>query len=236
MVFLKVIRVQACYLGRDENRVARRSDWSNELAFKGNVPFNASEWATEELEKANKLDLIPESMLTKDLTKPITREEFAEVSVKTYEALTGESNLPVPENNPFVDTTNVEVLKAFDLGITAGTSSTTFEPNTLLNREQAATMLTRTYKKVAMIGWTLEKDSIFKLTYPEVTPFADDNLISSWAKESVYFMNSKGIINGVGDNKFAPSNTTTAEEASGYANATREQAIAIAYRMVTKLK
>ena len=49
-------------------------------------------------------------------------------------------------------------------------------------------------------------------------------------------MNAKGIINGVGDNKFAPKNTTPAEEAIAYANATREQAIIIATRMVNNLK
>jgi hypothetical protein len=49
-------------------------------------------------------------------------------------------------------------------------------------------------------------------------------------------MNANGIINGVGDNKFAPKNVTSAEEAVGYANATREQAIIIATRMVKNLK
>ena len=49
-------------------------------------------------------------------------------------------------------------------------------------------------------------------------------------------MAANGIIAGVGGNKFAPNNTTSAEEANGYANATREQALAIAVRMVEKLK
>lgn len=47
-----------------------------------------------------------------------------------------------------------------------------------------------------------------------------------------YFMAFNQIINGVGDNKFAPANTTSAQEANHYANATREQALAIAVRMV----
>ena len=44
------------------------------------------------------------------------------------------------------------------------------------------------------------------------------------------------IIKGVGDNMFAPQNTTSEEEANGYANATREQALIIAVRMVENLK
>ena len=196
---------------------------------------NASAWATKELEEADKLGLIPDSLKNGDLTKSITREEFAEVSVKAYEALTGKKAAPVA-NNPFVDTKNTEVLKAYNLGITTGTSATTFEPNALLNREQAATMLTRTYKKATIDGWTIADDSKFPLEYTKSNTFADDKDISSWAKDSVYFMNANGIINGVGDNKFAPKNTTSAEEAVGYANATREQAIIIATRMVKNLK
>ena len=163
------------------------------------------------------------------------REEFAAVSVKAYEALTGKKAAPVA-NNPFVDTKNTEVLKAYNLGLTTGTSASTFEPNALLNREQAATMLTRTYKKATIDGWTIAEDSKYPLEYTKSNTFADDKDISSWAKDSVYFMNANGIINGVGDNKFAPKNTTSAEEAVGYANATREQAIIIATRMVKNLK
>ena len=48
---------------------------------------------------------------------------------------------------PDADCNDHEVLKAFNVGLTVGTSSTTFSPNMLLNREQAATMLTRVYKK-----------------------------------------------------------------------------------------
>ena len=51
-------------------------------------------------------------------------------------------------------------------------------------------------------------------------------------KDSVYFMVSKNIIKGIGGNVFAPRNTTPAEEAVQYANATREQALIIATRMV----
>ena len=137
---------------------------------------------------------------------------------------------------PDADCNDHEVLKAFNVGLTVGASSTTFSPNMLLNREQAATMLTRVYKKVTMEGRTIDTDSQFKLDYTKPAPFVDDNLISDWAKDSVYFMVAKDIIKGIGGNKFAPKNTTTAEEASNYANATREQALIIAAKMVENLK
>ncbi len=195
----------------------------------------ASEWAGEELEKAEGYDLIPEMLENADMTQPITRLEFAAVSVKTYENLANTTALPATVN-PFVDCNDAEMLKAYNAGIAVGTSDTTFEPDTLLNREQAAAMLTRVFKRATMPGWTIADDAQYPLTYTKPEPFADDANISGWAKDSVYFMAANNIIAGVGDNKFAPVNTTSEEEANRYANATREQALAIAVRMVENLK
>ena len=61
--------------------------------------------------------------------------------------------------------------------------------------------------------------------------FEDDAFISDWAKPSVYFMASEGLVKGVTDTKFAPKNTTSEQEALGYASATKEQAIIIAQRI-----
>lgn len=199
---------------------------------------NASGWAQAELIQADQLGLIPDSLKTADLTQPITRAEFAAVSVKVYEALSGEK-AAAAASNPFTDTTDTEVLKAYNVGITTGMSETTFAPDELLNREQAATMLTRVYKKVSIEGWEMSRDGEFAETFNSLftmpAPFADDAKISSWAKPSVYFMAANGIINGIGDNTFAPRATTDAESAIGYAQATREQALAIAVRMVKNL-
>ena len=42
--------------------------------------------------------------------------------------------------------------------------------------------------------------------------FQDDGEMSAYARESVYYCASLGIINGVGNNMFAPRNTTTRAE------------------------
>ena len=219
----------------DGNKVY--SDWTDVFTIGKEVDeevFEASDWAQEELARADELGLIPDCLEGEDLTQDITRAEFAAVTVKAYEALSGTSALPAV-TNPFTDTTDIEVLKAYNVGITNGTSATEFSPNALLNREQAATMLTRVFKRVTMPGWTLATDGQFTLTYTKPAAFADDKDISAWAKDSVYFMAANGIINGVGNNKFAPKNVTTEEQATGYANATREQALLIAVRMVENL-
>ena len=64
-----------------------------------------------------------------------------------------------------------------------------------------------------------------------VQKFKDDADISEWAKPSVYYMSKFGIIKGVSETHFAPKNISLEQEVSGYAGATREQAIIIAQRI-----
>ena len=207
----------------------------NRTNLKTTFGSTASGWSRKELESAYKYDLIPEKLVGEDLTKPITRLEFVAVSNKVFESLSGTKAIPAVVN-PFVDCNDIEMLKAYNLGITVGISDKLFAPDNLLNREQAATMLARTFKRVTMPGWTMANDASFPLSYLQTTTFSDDALISGWAKESVYFMNSNGIIMGIDNNRFAPKNITEEDEAKEYANATREQALLIAVRMVENLK
>ena len=130
-----------------------------------------------------------------------------------YEKLTGQKAIPVAIN-PFTDTKDKEVLKAYNIGITKGTSNTTFSPDDLITREQMATMMTNALTKAG-------KDT----SRPEsVKLFADDKDFSDYAKNSIYYMSSIGIIKGVGDNRF---------DAKG--NASREQALIISVKCIKKL-
>jgi len=199
------------------------------------TPYEYSGWVKAELEKAHELNIIPEAFFGVDLIKPITRAEFAAVSVKLYENLTGKKATPASPN-PFTDTNDVEVLKAYNIGLMAGTSADKFSPNVLLNREQAVTMLVRALKAAYIPGWTLATDNHFTLNFTQPAKFADNDKISEWAKPSVYFAAANNIIPGTGNNMFSPRATTAAEEAANYASATRELALAIAVRMVDNLK
>lgn len=197
--------------------------------------YTTSTWATEPVQKAFDLGLIPDVLMSSDLTKLITRLEFAAVCVKVYENLSATKAIPAVVN-PFKDTSDLEVLKAYNVGITTGLTADTFGPNVVLNREQAATMLTRVFKRVTIPGWTFATDGNFTLNYTKPAAFADDAQISGWAKPSVYFMAANGIINGIGNNTFAPNTETTDEQAKKFANATGEQALIIAVGIVEKLK
>lgn len=164
----------------------------------------ASEWAIPELETANQKELIPDTLEGRNYTEAITREEFASAMVKLYESLNG---LKVSDysNNPFIDTDNEDIVKAYHLGITNGTSANTFSPNAKITRQEIATMIMRL---VEASGVYISSAQVSVYDY-----FVDDIQIADWAKESVYFMNNKGIIKGRGNGVFAPLDNTSIEEA-----------------------
>lgn len=163
---------------------------------------NIDDWAKEEMTKAENLLLIPETFVSKDAAKAISRSDFAAVSVKLYEALTGKRAKEV-SNNPFVDTNDEYVLKAYNLGITTGVSETRFGNGTI-TREQMATMIVRSLSK-AGIDTTVD--------LKKVTRFADDEEMHDWSRNSVYFMVNEKIIKGVGNNKFNTQGLAKIEEA-----------------------
>ena len=110
-----------------------------------NVKPVTSSWAVTEMDKAEEYGLKPDILKHAVLDEPITRLEFACLSVKVYESLAGTRALPSVVN-PFTDCGDVELMKAYNLGITNGTSATTFSPNELLTREQALAIAVRMYE------------------------------------------------------------------------------------------
>jgi hypothetical protein len=186
----------------------------------GSFYSNASTWAETELGRANELGLIPEILKGADLTKPINREEFCELSVLLYETVTGTAAVPVSPN-PFTDTTNPQILKAYTLKITGGTTPTTFTPNKLISREECATMLFRAINAIA-------PNADYSVT--GVKDFPDQKDISSWALDAAKYMSKYEIIKGDSFGNFAPRAITTAQIAAGYGMATREAAVIMSVR------
>ncbi|MDD4592416.1 MAG: S-layer homology domain-containing protein [Parabacteroides sp.] len=202
------------------------SEFSNEVSVgSGSFYQKASEWSKPELEKAFNLGLIPDILNGADMTKPISREEFCELAVLLYEKVTEAESTPASPN-PFKDTTNPRILKAYRIGITQGTSATTFSPKTLINREQCAVMLFRTIKAIKPNG---------DYGIAGVKDFADQKDISKWAVESTKYMSKAGIILGDSSGNFMPKAVTTAQQAAGYGMATREQAVALTVRTYEKI-
>lgn len=161
----------------------------------------ASSWAKKELDMAAGYGLITDS-IRGNMSGNITREEFAEVAVKLYEAYTGEK--AEAGNTSFDDTTNPEILKAANLGLVTGVGNNKFDPQKPVTREQMATILLRALKVL---------DPSADYTTVGAAKFADDKKVKNYARDGVYFCAKAGIVTGVGNNMFNPEGTATREMA-----------------------
>ena len=171
------------------------------------------------MERAHDAGLIPDRLIGEDLTRQITRAEFAAVAVALYETLTWEE-ADCFDISPFSDTDDLDVLKAYTLGVVNGMGDGTFAPDAPLTREQAVTMLGRVYELVltgtVSAGEALPQEAFYR--------FTDHNSISNYALDYVYFFVGQSIVDGMGDGTFAPQ-----------AQMTREQAIKIAVETALRL-
>ena len=110
--------------------------------------------------------------------------------------------ITVPVTDSFADTKNDKILMLNGLGIINGKSATEFTPNDLLTREESATIIIRMVNK------------LFPMAATEMWFEYDDiNEVSEWASDSVQIISNLGFMNGVGNNKFAPKDTYTTEQA-----------------------
>ena len=198
------VRVGYYFLNKDDSVSAAHSLYSN-ISYIGDKSVlgsyqSASSWAVQELDKALEYGLVTDKIRNK-MNSPITREELCEVIVALYEALAGE--MSVEGNGIFTDTKNNEVNKASELGIVTGVGNNRFDPNAFTNREQVATMISRTVK-------ALQPDVDFSIGVAE--SFIDEKEVSSWALESVRFMSKSGLLKG-SNGKMDPKGVTTREQA-----------------------
>jgi len=177
-----------------------------------------SSWA-EPFVKAMLLEgLASEELLdTNKMQEPITREEFAELTVRLYAKSKGKTVQELVQWNPFYDTDNPMVAKAYNIGIVSGTGTDSsdrklFSPSNLVTRQEIAVMLV---KELKLLGIDTRIHNGLK--------YSDEDAIASWAYDAVAFASSNDILSGVGDNRVAPT-----------ANATREQALVLIHKIATK--
>lgn len=128
----------------------------------------------------------------------ITREEFVKILVSALGLKADASETifnDVPANAWYAGYVNV----AYKNGIVNGNGAGGFGTGGNITRQDLATMVYRAAK--------------MKANVPD-DKFADDGEIAEYAKEAVYALNSAGVLNGKGDNKFAPKALATRAEAS----------------------
>ncbi len=162
-----------------------------------------SDWATDSVEKAISLNIIDYD-INRNYYENITREAFCEL---IYNYCKNVANvISSDEDNvkmPFTDTANTHCAVLNAMGIINGKSETEFAPNDFLTREEAAAILCRLINKVYS-DW-----AVTELYYI----FDDEEQISDWAMSPVQTLCNLGIMTGVENNKFAPKDLYTTEQA-----------------------
>ncbi len=106
-----------------------------------------STWAQSDVNLALNDNLLDTELLGWDYKQNCSRLQFCSIAVKLAEELTEKTITPAPSGT-FADTDDPYALKAYAVGITGGTSATTFSPNAPLSRQQMATFIYRTLRYV----------------------------------------------------------------------------------------
>lgn len=164
--------------------------------------YTVSDWAAESVERAWDLRLPDKELTGRDLTQPINREDFCSSVFNLMSHIADGELSSDPELCKFTDVDNGKVTFLCGMGIINGKSETEFAPNDSLTREEAATILLRMINKVKPMAAT-------EIWFD----FADLADISDWALNSVQTICNMGFMEGVGDNRFAPKDTYTEEQA-----------------------
>ena len=189
---------------------------------------SVSAWAAEEVQIAEDYDLLPASPLWEDYgafeiqtvtdwRQPITRAQFVRFALSyvaamnhcdegVFQGLVRDYMAKKTEDGyflemPFTDDRTDEVALAYTLGLVEGRGNGIFDPNAHITREEAATLLFRSY---AACGGTSEE--------AEAEPFADEEAIAGWAKEAVYALRKWDVLRGMGENRFDPKGDFTVQQ------------------------
>ena len=171
-------------------------------------PFNdldSVEWAKEavvSLYKQGKVNGVSEGKF--EPNRNITRAEFAKLVAGAFN-ITADSDVSFADVNAN-DWYNSSVMAVASAGLVKGNSNNEFMPDASLTRQDMATII---YRLIEHLGKTdiISKDG-------NAEGLGDFASISDYAKEAVGKLYANGIVNGTGDNAFAPLKSTTRAEAT----------------------
>jgi len=188
----------------------------------------ASPYMINELREAQANGLIPEILNGNDFTQPMTRAEFAHLIILMLETYSGVSTQPEMLTYPFKDTDDPVIFKAFGFGIMDRTNDTDalFSPDETIDRETMAYMVCRAIRLASPLA---------DYSVSEIPGISDIKEISDFAKQSVVYLYSRGIVAGGTNHVFMPRPMTGEQIKSNYGMATREQCVVVANRIFKAL-
>lgn len=131
--------------------------------------------------------------------KTVTRAEFAVMLMNTLKLQEAGTNLTFTDTAKIGSWAQKAVAQAVHAEIIKGYKDGTFRPEAVITRTEMAAMLANALGQSTVAN--------------AATGFADDKGIPVWAKASVAYVNQAGIVQGKGENRFAPQDHTTRAEA-----------------------
>lgn len=165
-----------------------------------------ADWAKEDVEKALELGILDPDK-TYYYGSFITREEFCELICNFIDTESKVLQTTIKHaESPFTDTENYDVIYLHHYGIINGKGETTFAPNDILTREEAATILSRLLIFHPSLNTESSKNFV-------LNNYEDCSEISSWAENGVNKMTNLGVMEGYSQNVFGPKGIYSIEEA-----------------------
>lgn len=161
-----------------------------------------SQWARDDVDYVFKSDLVDETYFD-DYHRYITREEYGYLIFQLHEYL---SDGPIAYDvdmigtYDFTDSDSIYLNGLKAAGLINGYGDGSYRPDAMISREEIMTLYVRLIEHQ---GYDLERTQ---------SVFADDSLISDWARDNVYKCHGAGIIKGRGDNRVDPQGYATIEE------------------------
>ncbi|PKM94299.1 MAG: hypothetical protein CVU84_12640 [Firmicutes bacterium HGW-Firmicutes-1] len=115
---------------------------ANSSVAYANVIYYPSSWASQKVAISVTAGITPVDFDTIPFNKSITRLDFCELLLNTCRTF-GITLPSAPMSSPFSDTTDINAVNAYMLGLTQGTDAGLFSPEMPLTREMAAVMLSK---------------------------------------------------------------------------------------------
>lgn len=165
------------------------------------IANDCSNWSCDYISEAKYLGFM-DGVTDIKYKEAVTREKFCEI---VYNMLDKTLDIKWKKVSPnqFNDTTNGKVSALYLEGIINGKGDNTFAPDDYLTREEAATIIVRVLNRF------MPETPVTEMYFE----YNDIDDVSEWASDSVQIISNLGIMNGVGDNSFAPQDVYTAEQA-----------------------
>ncbi|MCK9477902.1 MAG: S-layer homology domain-containing protein [Firmicutes bacterium] len=165
------------------------------------------DWAKSSIDNLVKKGVISgTSKSTYEPSRSITRAEFTKLIVSVFGFATDSHE--VLFNDVSAEDWHFEfVTAAANAGVVTGYPEGGFQPGLSITRQEMAVMVLRSFKAIGV-----------ELVQEGAKTYADDNEIADWAKEAISTLSSIGILNGRGENIFAPTDNLTRAEAAVMTN------------------